>query len=315
MSNERKREINDFIINNMGTPFHEVYYNCIAAECFNTEAIYMIAYKDSDIVGVCPVHFIKKGILKIGYSNLDHYETPYGGWIYKKSHTTIRELVDSMKIGWKEVLRYRSSIILNNESNNYKGFVPRQTVIVDMDVDIDTHFNNLDRKTRNKIRRATKLGIKIRYLSIRELADFLELTRELKGRIGQRYNEELYRKVFHKYSEEDRIQCIVTEYNQEIISGGILIANKNFAIGWIPGRKTDIPNNLYQNELLYWQHIVWCKKKNIKYLDYNGLSREKYPQLARLKLSFSKDIKMYYGTSYKSISSRLILKFQKILKN
>ena len=84
MSDSRKNEVNNFIISNMGTPFHEVHFNCIASECFNTHAIYLIAYKGSDIVGVCPIHYFSNGIVKIGFSNLVSYEIPYGGWIYNK---------------------------------------------------------------------------------------------------------------------------------------------------------------------------------------------------------------------------------------
>ncbi|MHA1396080.1 MAG: GNAT family N-acetyltransferase [Promethearchaeota archaeon] len=306
MSDNRKNELNNFIINNMGTPFHEVHFNCIASECFNTNAIYLIAYKESEIVGVCPMHYFSNGIAKIGFSNLVSYEIPYGGWIYNKDEVSIRELIKCLKVGWNEKFVYRSNIIMDDNSNDYKGFIPMETVIVDLKRDIDDIFSGLNRKTRNKIRRAIKIGVRIRYLSMSELGEFIRISRELKKRTRQPFYKEFYYKVFEKYSTEHRIQCSVAEYNNEIISGGILIANKNFSIGWIPGRKTDIPNNLYQNELLFWDHIVWSKKNNIQYFDLCGLNQKRLPHLARIKLSFSGDIKKFYAKNYNRVIYKIL---------
>jgi len=314
MSDYRQNELNNFIINNMGTPFHEVHFNSIASKCFNTYAIYLIAYKGSDIVGVCPIHYFRNGIVKIGFSNLVIYEIPYGGWIYNKDEISIRELIKCLKVGWREKLVYRSNIVMDDNSNDYKGFIPQETVILDLKGDIDDIFNRLNRKTRNKIRRASKIGVKIRYLSMSELGEFIRISRILKKRIGQPCYEEFYYKVFEKYVTEHRIQCLAAEYNNEIISGGILIANKNFSIGWIPGRKADIPNNLYQNELLFWEHIVWSKRNNIKYLDLNGLHQKKLPHLARLKLSFSKDIRRFYAKNYNRVRYKILSSIQNIVK-
>jgi hypothetical protein len=315
MPEGRRRELNDFIICNMGTPFHEVYFNCIASECFHTSAFYLIVYQKEKIVGVCPIHYITNGFIKMGYSNLDNFEIPYGGWIYDRAEISLRELVKCFKIGWMEMLQYRSNIIIDETSDDYQGYFPFDTVILDLKRDIEDIYCGLNTKTRNKIRRASKIGVKIRYLSIKELDAFMTLTRELKKRIGHPCREEFYYKVFEKYQNEQRIQCIVTEYRNEIISGGIIIANKNFAIGWIPGRKNHIPNNLYQNELLFWEHIVWGKNNNVRYLDFNGLDQNKLPHLARLKLSFSKDIKHFYGKSYKNVFFKVFNKLCKYTNN
>jgi len=95
----------------------------------------------------------------------------------------------------------------------------------------------------------------------------------------------------------------------------ILLANNNYTIAWIAGRQTDISNNLYQNEYLWWESIIWAKKYGSKYLDLCGLDELKLPQLARIKLSFSKNIVPFYLIVKKTLLFRVINKIQNVFIN
>jgi len=315
-----KSTIDKFVEDNDGLIFHETTFNEIVANNFKTKLSYALAYGNEDLIGVCPIHIIKKGLLKINYSNLSHCEVPYGGWIYDKNKISIRILMASTKIKLNESLNYWSTIQPNNNDYLNSGItemVRFNTVILDLSTTIDDIFNkSLSSKQRNKIRRAQKLGVVIENIPLSNFDGFIKLSSQLKLKIGSPLRaSSYYKNVFEFYSKKKKAVCLAAKYNGQYISSMILLANNNYTIAWIAGRQTDISNNLYQNEYLWWESIIWAKKYGSKYLDLCGLDELKLPQLARIKLSFSKNIVPFYLIVKKTLLFRVINKIQNVFIN
>jgi len=161
---KRLKELNTeklekFILKHGGLIFHEVAFNRIVSESFNTELSYFIAYNNSNkIIGICPLHTVKKELLKLTYSNPAIFEVPYGGWVFDKSEVSINKLINKMKIGLNESLIYWSNIQI--KENFYKcdnSNTSHQTAIVDLSLGEDIILNNvINSKIRNMIRNAIK---------------------------------------------------------------------------------------------------------------------------------------------------------------
>jgi len=269
------------------------------------------------MVGICPVHIYKKGVLKLLLSSLSSNEIPYGGWIYNRDSTSIKELLQRTKLYFNESLTYWSTIQTNRDGYEIPGAnksLRFNTVIFPLTNSIDHIFNiTFKQKQRNKIRRAQKLGITVEEISHKNIDLFINLSNELKEKSGMRVGlPEFYRKVMEAYTEEKRVVCLAARNNDQYISSMILVANKNYTIAWVAGRKAEVPNNLYQNELLIWESIVWAKNFGSKNFDLCGLDEFKLPQLARIKLSFSKEIIPFYCIIKKSFFFRVINKLQNV---
>jgi hypothetical protein len=305
------RYFDDFIISNGGTPFHEVIFNAIAMEYFKSDAELIIASDESNgLVGVCIVHFFKRGFLREGFSGLCNNEVPYGGWIFDKDKVCLDELLVHTLSGINEKIHYYSNACFEVDGYYRSGkFKPNQTVVVDLSKDLDVYFETeLNSHTRNKIRKAQKSGVITKHLVPQEMNIFYEISEELKQRVGMKNEYPFYRQVFDAYYEMGRCTCIAEEYRGEIVSAGIMLFNKNVSVGWVAARKSYLPGNLYQNELLLWDSIIWSKDKGCAFFDLSGLDEQKHPQLARIKLSISKDVRCFYSATLQNLPVRVISK-------
>ncbi len=310
-------KIDKFIEENNGLIFYETKFNKILSDSFFTVLSYFLAYKQGELIGICPCHTFKNKYISQTFSNLSSYEIPYGGWIYNSEKVTLKALLRKTKIPFNEIFHYTSNILFrDNEYLNLKiNKREHKTVILNLAPPIEELYGVLMKsKQRNKIERAKKLGITVKEINIENLIEFIRLSSELKNEIGlnQRTNL-LYHRIMEAYSSDGKAICLAAYYNCSPISSMILLANKTFAIAWVAGRKTGLPNNLYQNELLWWESIVWAKKFGSKYLDFCGLNEIDLPHLARIKLSFSKIVVPFYSFTMKSYFIRVINKLKKIL--
>lgn len=313
------KEIDVFIELNNGTVFHEIKFNRIVSEVFKTSCFYFVAYNGNDLIGICPVHTIKKGVVKLLLSSLSSKEIPYGGWIFDKSKTTLQSLINNTKLYFNESLTCWSTIQVNNEFEKIRSvnLLRFYTVIMPLRETIDDIFNSAFKsKQKNKIKRAQKLGVIVENISRTSFQQFTNLSDELKEKVGMPIgNPEFYKKVMEAYINDDKIVCLAAKYCEQYISSMVLLANKNYTIAWIAGRKDGLPNNLYQNELLFWESIVWAKKFGSMYFDLCGLDETRLPQLARIKLSFSKEIVPFYMYSKKNFLFRILNKLQNVFFN
>jgi hypothetical protein len=312
-----RSQIDGFIELNGGLVFHETSFNEIASGVFKTNCHYFIAYSNNDIAGICPVHVIRKGTLKLLYSNLSSYEIPYGGWVFDENKTSISSLLERTKLHFNESLIYSSNIQPINNVYKDLGFSNLKrlnTVILDLGESTDEIFSlSFKHQQRKKIRKAEKLGVTVVEISSENFQEFFLLSVELKERVGLPVRlPDFYAQVLDFYSRNGRAVCLAAKYNEQYISAMILLANKNYTIAWVAGRKNEIPNNLYQNELLIWESIIWAKKFGSHYFDLCGLDEVKLPHLARIKLSFSKEIVPFYYLSKKTTAYRVLNKIQNV---
>lgn len=320
LSKTEKTEIDKFVDIHDGLIFHETKFNEIASKIYKTNLFYFIAYINDEMVGICPVHAINDGVLKLLFSHMSSHEIPYGGWIYNENKISIKSLLNNIILNFNESLLYSSTIQIDKneyEEIDSNNITRMNTLILDLSPSIDDLFNfHITTQQRKKIRRAQKLGITIEKIPITNMDEFINLSNELTAKVGLPIRvSELYKKIVEIYSKEDKAVCLAAKYESHFISSMILIASKKFTIAWVAGRKVDLPNNLYQNELLFWESIIWAKQFGSRYLDLCGLDELKFPQLARIKLSFSKEVAHFYVLSKKNFSFRVINKIRKLQIN
>lgn len=311
--NQRK-DINQFIEENNGLIFHETKFNEIVSESFDTGLSYLVAYKNGELAGICPMHTIKKGFLKLTYSNPAIFEVPYGGWVFDKERITTQQLLDKTKPSFNEYLTYWSNIQIKEDSNEYDNlnFSSHQTAIIDLSPDEDTIWKDIiNSKRRNMIRKALKSGVKIRLCGAEGFESYYPLMTDMHDKANLETKPvAYYENILYHYFAKKQAAIFLAEINSKVISGVILIGNKYIMHYWQGASRRDAPN-LGQNELLQWEAIKWAKHNGGKYYDLCVVEQERLPHIARFKLGFSKNIVPFYHLSRRPISFRIISGLQK----
>lgn len=320
ISPKQLNEIAEFVDENHGTVFHEPFFNWISAQFLGSELSFYLAHKNGCLAGICPCHTYNKGVIRISYSNPTSYDLVYGGWVYDSSMVSLERLLKTMKVRPNEAIHVSSNIELS-EDKPYRIEALKtktaNTVLIELKGRSEEElFSGFKHSQKNKIRKAQKLGVSICQICPDDIGRFHSLLAELKGNLGKKYaSEEYFRRIFRYYHAQNRAACFMARYGGEDISTLIVLANKAFATIWFGGRKMGIPNNLYQNELMIWEAIKWAKAYGSDYFDLCTVDEENYANLARIKLSFSKDVRPYYHYSIKGLAYKMLNRLQNIFRN
>ncbi|MHA1395733.1 MAG: peptidoglycan bridge formation glycyltransferase FemA/FemB family protein [Promethearchaeota archaeon] len=318
LSQSEIEEIEIFINSNLSTVFHELDFNKIVEKIFNTEFSYNLIYDEKGkIIALCPLHSIKDNLLIRTYSNLSIYEVPYGGWIYNKKEISLLDLLNHIKVAPNESLMYWSiPQITSNDYLEIKNKKEFQTLIIDLSWSLDEIFyKRISKNTRHNINRAPRKGVVIEKLNPNNFIIFITLFNSLKYLVGLKIHpNDYYIKIFEHYYPKKKTCAFASKIGDKYLSGILIIGNKRIMHAWIAGRAENIPKNVYQNELLWWETIKWAKESGAKYYDLCVIEPERLPNIARFKLGFSKEIIPFYTISKRPFGYRLLSRIQKQLK-
>ena len=315
ISELEKNQINSFIEKNDGLIFHESNFNEIASQAFKTEISYFLAFDNNKMVGICPIHSINTKLTKQSYSNPSQFEIPYGGWVFDKNKTSLRDLWRKMNISWNESLTYWSSF-LTIDFPHIKGRREFHTGLVNLKMDLeDIWMKELTSTQRNKIRRAQKNGIEIIIEGIDSINIFYKLLMEM-NRKSEIHSKQIkyYKDIFQKYSFVNAAIFFAAK-DKKIISCLFLVGNSNVIHYWQGATVFDVEKNLYQNELLHWEAIKWSQKRGSSYYDLCVIEPERLPSIAQFKMGFTKKLIPFYYISKKTFVFKVLNKIQNVFTN
>ena len=310
---KQRINIENFTNNNRGLIFHEIRFNEIVSEVFNTKLSYLTASINKDqMIGFCPLHTIKKRLIKLSYSNPTNYGVPYGGWVFDNNEVGINELIKKSKLSFNESLIYRTNIDINEDSISIPNSSEYQTAIVDLSMDIEKIWEAIiHSKRRNMIRKAEKSGIKIEFFGpegFKYLNPLIKETQKKSG--GKALSEIFFKKILEDNYNKKKAIILIAKKDNEILSGIFLIGNKNMMHYWQGASKHEV-KNLGQGELLQWEAIKWSKENGSRYYDLCVIERERLPHIARFKLGFSRQLVSFYSMTIKNLSFKLLNRMEK----
>lgn len=314
IDSKESSKINQFIEENKGLIFHETKFNEIVSGSFNTNLSYLLAYENNKLAGICPMHTIKKGFLNLTYSNPAIFEVPYGGWVFDNKQVSIQHLLNQTNPSFNEHLTYWSNIQIKEDSDGYDNlaFTSHQTAVIDLSPDEDTIWKGvINSKRRNMIRKALKSEVKVKLYGAEGFESYYPLMADMHDKANLETKPvSYYENVLHNYFVKKQAVIFLAKMNSKVISGVILLGNKNVMHYWQGASKKDGPN-LGQNELLQWEAIKWAKDNGSKYYDLCVVEKERLPNIARFKLGFSKNIVPFYLLNMKPISFRILSRLQR----
>ena len=318
LSSDEIQQIEHFLENNYCTVFHEPDFNRIVKDVFKTEFSYHLAYKTGGkLIGLCPLHSIRHGILTSTYSNPAMYAVPYGGCVYDRNEGFTPDLIERIRLSSREALIYWS--VPQIDHNDYlliKNKREFQTAIIDLHMSLDDIFMKIIHKdVRRNIRIAERKGVEIDKLNIDNIDIFIELVNILNKRVGlKNISVDFYKRIYNCYYKKNKISIFVAKYKGSYIAGSMIIGNNDITHAWIAGSSYKFPKTLKQNELITWYAIKWSKQNGCHYYDVCVIEPERLPNIARFKLGFTKKVVPFYCISNRRLGYKIISKTHKIFK-
>ena len=196
-------------------------------------------------------------------------------------------------------------------SNNH-NVLSHETAIIDLKNDEGFIWGKMIHATkRNKIRKALKSGIKIENKGVEGFKYIYPIISQQHEKLGYRFlPENFYKRIIESNYPKNKAAILLAELNDRIISGVVLVGNKNIMHYWKGTSHPNIPNS-GQGELLQWEAIKWAKNIGSRYYDLCVVDKDKLPSIYEFKTGFSRDFVPFYSFVKKSIYYRTVNRIQK----
>jgi lipid II:glycine glycyltransferase (peptidoglycan interpeptide bridge formation enzyme) len=142
--------------------------------------------------------------------------------------------------------------------------IPVATVLVDLKRDV---WKELNKKTRNQIRKSSKEGVEIREAETKkEYMEFYKIMMETSENKGFSIPPKEY---FLKRIEMNNSKLFLAVRGRKIISGAMIFFFKDKIVLSISGTKSDA-YSFYPSNLIYWKIIEWGKENGFGVFDLSG---------------------------------------------
>jgi hypothetical protein len=298
----------DFLNGNFSAPTHWPEWNMLVSKYFKTDFYYYGAYEKADLIGICPIHEVKNGILSCLYSGQFHF-IPNGGWIFSK-----KSLISDKDIRLDVLTAFRSfTLPIIDEFNvtyNLKRKGIMKTLIIDLHNSLDSIWkDDLDPKRRNMIRKAEKNGLVVQIRND-QIPCFYPFYRKanLRNHLPSLPEDFFYELLSSTYA--NHFDTLWAKKDDEPFAIALVAYDKNYAFYWL-GVRIDNKANLGQGELLQWEAIKETKKRGCKYYDLCYIDKECLPHIYEFKKGFSRTEADIVLLSKKSFSYRVADKLRK----
>jgi hypothetical protein len=275
-----------FLQNNFSSPTHWPEWNVYVSKHYNTDFYYYAEYNGDELIGICPVHKRKNGILGNNYSGQFKF-IPNGGWIFKHRYTLN---LDNLPLRGINSYVAFSLPLLPEFNVNYKpnNTLKAVTLLVDLSKDIDDIWlKDIHSTKRNRIRKAEKNNITVEIDDKSNLMTFYNLYCEANKMYKLKSLKYGFFEDFFSNLSNIDIDILWAKKDNKILSGLVIVYDKNYSLYWL-GMSNKEVENLGQGDLLHWTAIQRMKEKGCKYYDLCYIDKEKLPHLYQFKKGFSK---------------------------
>jgi hypothetical protein len=297
-----------FLLKNFSSPTHWPDWNLLVSKYNNTSFYYWGLFEKGTLIGICPIHETKTGLLKNLYSGQFHL-IPNGGWLLNReftlnpsdfplSHNSKFECFTLPQI--KEFgVKYTKFTKLNH------------TLLLDLRQEEDEIWKkSINAKRRNMIRKAKKNGVSVKKDEI-NLANFYSVYSMANERYGL---SSLPLDFFKELQESKNVRFIpmLAYYNDSPYGALGLIYDKDYAFYWL-GASVENSENMGQGDLLQWEAIKHSQENGCKYYDLCYIEKEKLPHIYEFKRGFAKTEVQIPYLNRKKLFFKVLNKLQKLL--
>ena len=312
-----------------GTIFHTWKWLKIAEKHTNSKLYPIIGYKGTTPVGVFPLFYQRKALLKMVFSPPPHTAIPYLGPILV-DYEKLKE--DKRLSHFSELQKQIDRFIFSELKANYASFSlppdlldcrpfkwtdyqiePIFNYIVDLSDGSDHVWKGFKRTLRGDIERAKKRGIYVEEGNKGELSFIYDsLVKRYQEQNRAVYVQKSY--LFDLYDSffPQNLRIFAAKYNNELVGGIVAICYNNKISFWIGAAKSNV-EGISPNDLVQWEAIKWACEHEFKYYEEIGAGTER---LAQFKAKYNPTLSVCFSAKkYSSFLVRWIeSRYTKILR-
>jgi hypothetical protein len=297
------------------TIFHTWKWLKIVEKNTKTKLYPFIGFKGTTPVGIIPLFYQKKGLLKLFFSPpsgagllyLGPLIIDYENMKQCKRESTFFEFqkaVDNYifsKIKGNYARIRSSPGLMDLRPFRWTGYEvePYYTYMIDLRKGRNFIWEGLKKELRKNIAQAEKMGINIEEGSKNELSDIhTSLTQRfeeqgLESNLSIDYLKDIYN-AFYPIN----LKIFIIKYNGEFIGGQIAICDQDKVSLWVGSMKT--PFRGIPTDLLHWKIIEWGLQNGFKFFEIMDAGDN--PRLSAYKSKFNPDLLIWFSaTKYSSV--------------
>ena len=270
--------------------YHTKEWKSLVEESFNHTAYYLSALSDGRLLDVLPFFLIKKTGLGAKLISTP-YESCHGAFLSmdKDVHRNLIErAIDygkNTKVKYVEI-RSKNPVDILKEYN-FEEFSPFITTEISLKT-VDQNWNSLSAKHRRNVRNAQKKGVRVKSASnISDMETFYKILRHHYKSIGVPFfNNKFFCKIWQKLIENDRGSLLITEFENKIIGGHLLLHSGDTLISKYSAHRTDGKyKSVYASYASNWSAIEFGIQNNYKQFNM-GITGSSNVGLIHFKSSF-----------------------------
>ncbi len=284
------------------TIFHTIEWNKILVEEFGVNNKTLIARVDGSPVGMHTFYNLKQyKLLRMCTSPICKFESVYGGPIaLDNSDYLIKELLEkSERVGRGMMYSIQTSPGYYIHPLTEMGYdiTTWYTSILDLQKSEGELWNNLNKKTRNRVKKAMKSGVSVVGENASSVTDYYEMIKEtfVRAGVANILPMRFYESILENLKPKKMVKMLIAEYDDKPISGAIFLCYKDIVYHWHGASHREY-SNLAPNNLIQWEIIKWANKNGYKYYDLVRIEPDRLPGIAAFKMGWGGDtVEFYYS--------------------
>jgi len=265
-----KKSWNEFVkMSPRSTPYHLWEFGESLSLTYGYKKLYFVALENGEIVGVFPLVHVKS--LFFGDKLISMPFCEYGGPLSKSEYVEklLLELAvrvaNGLNVDYIEIRNPLDDV--SNLKNEYSPLQRYITFKIDLTKPKETLWLNLDKKTRNAVRKAVKRHVEIRRGEKKDLRIYYELYLETQKRHGSPPNSfSLFRNFCELLQPMNIMRVLLATFQGKVI-GGIITFQLNGVIYWWSNVTEPEFRQLNPTNLLLWRTMEVGHENDFKTLD------------------------------------------------
>ena len=290
-----------------GTIFHTLNWLRIVEKHTNSKLYPLIGIKGEKVVGIFPIFYRKKGILRMVFSPPPKVGIPYMGPVlfdYERLkqekresllHDFVRGLDSFIQNNFKPHYTYIRMPPGLNDCRPFKWLGYHANPVYSYLLDISISLSDIEANFSIQARRNIKQAIKKDNLRFEE--GFEEELKFLYNMLFDRYKEQgekipismdYLKDLFYKFSPENMKIFVIRNQNGEIVSGGVKLCYNDKIMDWIGQPKTSVRTS---NDFLHYNVIKWGVEHKFRYYEILGANTL---SISKFKSKFNPSLEIYF---------------------
>lgn len=263
--NQDKQIWNEYIRNNsQSSIFHRFEWKNIVEATYNHRPIYLLALKNSDVVGVLPAFIIRSLIFgnKLVSLPFGQYAGPISDNKLISLHL-IRSVLTYTKNENIDFFEIRTNPKNKDSYKLVKGNHKFYTFFLDISKGLENVLENAESNRRRAVKKSLKAGLEICFEE--DIDNFFELylyNSHIFGTPG--HSKIFFENIVQHLSENTKIISVKKE--GKVLASSILFLHNKYATSYSVVSRMERKYNV--NDFLYIKSIEYCLENNIKYFDF-----------------------------------------------